>query len=360
MRQAYVNRIGTAVPPHDVHQTFVRFAEGLLHTNRDRALFRRMVERGQIDHRWSALRPNPASRPGEPVDAEGFYRPGAFPSTGERMLRYETAAPDLTLDAVGRLELSHDERRSVTHLVVVTCTGFMAPGLDLMLVDRLGLAPSVERTIVGFMGCHAGMNGLKLARHIVRSEPTAKVLVVAVELCTLHLQETGDLEQVLSFLVFGDGAAAALVSADPTGLSLNRFETVLVSEDPGLITWSIRDQGFDMVLSGKVPGVLRRALEARKGALLGAAEGSDLRHIAVHPGGRSVLDAVEAALQLPGQALAASREVLRAFGNMSSATILFVLARLMRGASPGRGVALAFGPGLTAETLAFTLGGRPA
>lgn len=355
MTDAYVNRIGTAVPANDVHETFVAFAESLITTNRERALFRRMVERGQIDHRWSALTPNPKPRPGASVDDAGFYTPGAFPSTGDRMKTYETHAPALTLDAVAALELDAADVAAVSHLVVITCTGFMAPGLDLMLVDKLGLRPDVERTVVGFMGCYAAMNGLKLARHIIRSEPSAKVLVVSVELCTLHLQETGSLEQILSFLVFGDGAAAALVSAEPVGMALDRFETVLVSEDPELITWTIRDQGFNMVLSGKVPGALRGALEGRRQALFQAADGEPVSLFAIHPGGRSVLDAVEAALQLPAQALSASREVLRAFGNMSSATILFVLDRLMRRGDAGKGMAMAFGPGLTAETLAFTL-----
>lgn len=351
MTDAYLNRVGHAVPPNDVHRTFIDFAEGLLGTNRERALFRRMAERGQIEHRWSSLRPHPRPGLGASVDDGDFYRPGDFPSTGARMLRYEAAAPDLAEAAVQSLGLGGRER-DITHLIVVTCTGFMAPGLDLKLVDRLGLRPDVERTIVGFMGCHAAMNGLRLARHIVRSEPDARVLVVAVELCTLHLQETADLEQVLSFLVFGDGAAAALVTAEPEGIALDAFATILVSEDPGLITWSVRDTGFDMVLSGKVPGVLRGALEGTTDRFTAAA-GRPIDIWAVHPGGRSVLDAVEGAFRLPGQALAASRAVLREFGNMSSATILFVLARLMAVAGPGQGLAMAFGPGLTAETMMF-------
>lgn len=355
MTEAYINRIATAVPGHDVHPVFAAFAESQLRTNRERALFRRMAERGQIGHRWSVLKPNPAYAPGASVDDGDFYRPGAFPSTGERMAVYERAAPELAAAAVDRLGLTGTELSAISHLIVVTCTGLMAPGIDLALAERLALKPDVERTVVGFMGCHAAMSALKLARHVVRSEPGARVLVVSVELCSLHLQETADLEQVLSFMVFGDGAAAALVSAEPAGLALDRFQTVLVSDDPGLITWTIRDQGFDMVLSGKVPGVLRGALEVRRGALTAAAGGEEIRHWAVHPGGRSVLDAVESALCLPRLALEASRQVLAAFGNMSSATILFVLARTMARGAAGRGMALAFGPGLTAETLAFTL-----
>jgi predicted naringenin-chalcone synthase len=190
---------------------------------------------------------------------------------------------------------------------------------------------------------------------VVRSEPAARVLIVSLELCTLHLQETDDLEQVLSFLVFGDGCAAALVSADPVGLSLDRFHAVLLPAAADQITWNIGDQGFNMVLSGKVPGSVGAAIRAGKDAILGNAPVEAIDHWAIHPGGRSVLDAAETALDLPEGALAASREVLRRYGNMSSATILFVLDRIMGEAEPGeRGCAMAFGPGLTAETLMFT------
>ncbi len=263
MTTAYLNRIGTAVPSYDVHGTFVDFAATLLPSDRHRALFTRMAERGGIEHRWSPLRPRGTpigfDAPRDPVEAETFYVRGDFPTTATRMGVYNRTAPDLALSAVGALDLEGRERE-ITHLVVVSCTGFSAPGLDIELVARLGLDTSVERTIVGFMGCYAGINGLRLARHIVRSEPSARVLVVCLELCSLHLQESDDLEKILSFLIFGDGCAAALVSADRKGLSLDRFRTLLATDEPGLITWNIGDQGFDMVLSGKVPAAVGRTL----------------------------------------------------------------------------------------------------
>jgi len=349
----HINRIATAVPRHDVHDTFVRFARTLLAGPRDGRLFDRMAARGGIAHRWSCLAPAPDGS-NAAVDSGGFYTRGAFPSTGERMRRFEAEAPALAAQAVGHLALGDDARR-VTHLIVTCCTGFSAPGLDLELVRRCGLDPSVERTIVGFMGCYAAINALKLSRHIVRSEPAARVLVVSLELCTLHLQETADLEQVLTFLVFGDGCAAALVTAEPHGLALDAFHAVLVPESAEDITWRIRDLGFDMVLSGRVAGAIGGALRSGADRILRGAAPDAIDLWAVHPGGRSVLDAVETAFALPPAALGASREVLHANGNMSSATVLFVLRALMRTERrPGaRGCAMAFGPGLTAETMLF-------
>jgi predicted naringenin-chalcone synthase len=353
MTEAYVNRIATAVPPHDVHGTFVGFAQTLLEDRRHRVLFERMAQRSQITHRWSSL--VPGTDPDRSVDAEGFYTRGRFPSTAERMRRYEIEAPRLARQAVDRLELG-DRAREVTHVIVTSCTGYAAPGLDLMLVQACGLDPSVERTVVGFMGCYAAISALKLARHIVRSEPGARVLVVSIELCTLHLQETQELEQVLTFLVFGDGCAAALVSAEPEGLALERFHALLAPETADQITWNIGDLGFDMFLSGRVPGAIGDALRSGAERILPGTTAEAIDVWAVHPGGRSVLDAVETALELAPSALAASREVLRRYGNMSSATVLFVLEALMRESRPGaRGCAMAFGPGLTAETMLFSV-----
>ena len=204
--------------------------------------------------------------------------------------------------------------------------------------------------MVGFMGCYAAINALRLARHIVRSEPKAGVLMLNLELCTLHFQETQDLDQVLSFLVFADGAAASLITARKQGFALDSFKALMVPGTRGLITWKIRGLGFDMLLSGQVPAELGRALHESE--LMTERAGIDLW--AVHPGGRSILDAVERGLELPADALAASREVLSCFGNMSSATVMFVLQRMMQQSRPGqRGCAMSFGPGLTAETMRF-------
>ena len=347
---AYLNRIATAVPEHDVHDAFAVFAEQMLADPRLRTVFRRMVSRANIAHRYSFLDPQKGSGPFSSHDAHEFYRRGNFPNTARRMELFEQNAPVLMRKAVDQLALNEEERSGITHVLVTCCTGFYAPGLDFEIVDHLGLSAGVERTMVGFMGCYAAMNALKLARHIVRSEPKAGVLMLNLELCTLHFQESQELEQVLSFLVFADGAAASLITAREQGFALDSFKAVMVPETRGLITWKIRGLGFDMLLSGQVPAELGRALH--EGGLMAEGDGIDLW--AVHPGGRSILDAVEKGLELPPDALAASREVLSSFGNMSSATVMFVLQRMMQQAQPGRrGCAMSFGPGLTAETMRF-------
>jgi len=338
---AYLNRIATAVPEHDVHDAFVVFAEQMLADPRLCTVFGRMVSRADIAHRYSFL---------DQHDAHKFYQLGNFPNTARRMEVFEQSAPVLMRKAVDRLALNEKERSGITHVLVTCCTGLYAPGLDFEIVDHLGLSAGVERTMVAFMGCYAAINALKLARHIVRSDPKAGVLMVNLELCTLHFQETQELEQVLSFLVFADGAAASLITAREQGFALDSFKAVMVPETRGLITWKIRGLGFDMLLSGQVPGELGRALH--EGELMAERDGIDLW--AVHPGGRSILDAVEKGLELSADALAASREVLSSFGNMSSATVMFVLQRIMQQARPGqRGCAMSFGPGLTAETMRF-------
>jgi predicted naringenin-chalcone synthase len=351
---AHINRIGTALPPHDVHQAFIEFAESLL-PDKPRRLFARMAERAGIRHRYSHLRPNPAGSPS--LDDTGFYRRGAFPGTADRMRAYEAQATGLALQAIDALAL---DPADVTHIIVASCTGFSAPGLDQLIADRLGLPDHVERTLIGFMGCYAAVPALRAARHIIRSEPHARVLVVNLELCTLHLQETTDLETVLSFLLFGDAAAAALVTTEPHGIALHSFRAGNVPGTRDLITWHIGDQGFDMHLSGQVPPTIAAALRTERarndgGGILQGRAPADVAHWAVHAGGRTVLDAVEQGFELAAGALAHSRSVLREVGNVSSATLPFVLARLLAGGEKGPGMAIAFGPGLAAETFRFSL-----
>jgi predicted naringenin-chalcone synthase len=352
VREAWLNRIGTAVPSHDIHSEFVDFARTALADARSRALFERMADLADIEHRFSFFAPGPKPRD-HVLDSSGFYLRRSFPTTGARMALYREAALALARQAIMALDIDA-ERASITHLIVASCTGFTAPGLDFDIMQDVGLASSVERTIVGFMGCFAAVNALRLARHIVRAEPAAKVLVVTLELSSLHLQEHWELEKMLSFLLFGDGCAACLVSSEPIGLRLQRFRAEVIPRSADLITWHIGDQGFEMHLSGQVPGRIRRWLRENGTALLAGSTVRDFGLWAVHAGGRSILDAVQHGLALSPEALRYSRDVLRDFGNMSSATLVFVLQRILRSSQcTGDGIAMAFGPGLTVETFTF-------
>lgn len=303
-----------------------------------------MAQRSGIDHRWSVL-----DATGQALHESGGFYGDMWPSTAQRMGIYGDAAPALAVRAIKALsqQVAID---GITHLVVASCTGFTAPGTDQRIAALLGLSPSVERLLIGYMGCYAAIVALRSARHIVRSQPDARVLVVCVELSSLHLQEEPHIEPLLAMLQFGDGAAAALVTAEPGGIALRQPFSTTLPDSADLIRWNLGDHGFAMHLSGKVPGVLAAALADP--AML-PIPSRDVDLWAIHAGGRSILDAVARGLDLPADALEHSRAVLRAFGNMSSATLLFVLARILAGEEEGQGIALAFGPGLAAEGLTF-------
>lgn len=348
---AWLNTLATAAPGHDIHQAFIDWATPRLADERVRAIFARMAARSGIDHRWSVLPPTASG--GSPVDTGGFYDVDGLPPTSARMAAYADHAPDLAMRAVAALGGAFDPAR-ITHIIVASCTGFVAPGIDQVLAQRLGLPATVERVLIGFMGCYAGVTALRTARHIVRSEANATVLLVSVELSTLHLQLADAPEPLLAMLQFSDGAAAGIVSAQPGGLALGEGSSLALDDSADLIRWTIGDTGFAMQLSGEVPGRLRTALAAPavRTQLFGHDRPPPL--LAVHAGGRSVLDAVEAALDAGPDQLADSRAILAEFGNMSSATILFVLARMMQRGAAGEGAAIAFGPGLAAEAIRFT------
>lgn len=351
MTSAFINAIGTATPGQDIHRAFIDWAAARIDDPRARALFTRMADRSGIAHRWSVLPATEAG--GSPVAAGGFYADPVLPGTAARMTLYAEHAPDLALSAIAALGAGVDH--TITHLVVASCTGFVAPGIDQIIAARLGLPGNVERLLVGFMGCYAAVAALRQARHIVRSDPTARVLVVTVELSTLHLQDTQEIEPLLAMLQFGDGAAAAIVTTEPHGLEIGETFAATLPDSDRLITWDIGDQGFAMGLSGEVPGRIAAALAdpAVRDVVTGGRDPATIDGWAVHAGGRSILDAVAHALALDQEALAPSRAVLDAFGNMSSATLMFVLARILAGPPLSDGVALAFGPGLAAEGFAF-------
>ncbi len=347
---AHIHAIGTAVPAHDIHQAFIDWAAPRVREGTHRKLFDRMSARSGIRHRWSVL---PVAQESGSLGEPGGYYSGAMPTTAARMSIYAQEAPKLSLRAIACLS-EKSSLAGITHLVVASCTGFVAPGIDQIIARTLGLPGSVERTLIGFMGCYAAVAALRTAHHIARSDPAARILVVTVELSTLHLQDAETIEPMLAMLQFGDGAAAAIVSSDPDGMAMENFFAATLPDSDTLIRWTIGDHGFAMHLSGEVPGRISRALndEDFRAAILKGRDPSDIAAWAVHAGGRSILDAVENGLSLPQGALAEARAVLAENGNMSSATLMFVLERLMAERKES-GLAMAFGPGLAAEGFAF-------
>ncbi len=350
MTKVYLNNVATAVPLNDVHDTFVAYAPNLLSDERDRKKFRVLTKRAQIDHRYSVLRSHPDATQ---FDADNFYRPANFPATKERMALYKKTAFPLAQQALDKLGIEAN-RDTITHIIVTSCTGFYAPGLDQDIIRHYGLNRAIERTIVGFMGCQAAINAMKVAYHTVRSQPAAQVLIVNLELCTLHLQDADDIDQVMSFLIFADGCAASLISAKPIGIEMLSFHSGILPESQQQITWHIGDTGFDMVLAREVPATIGESIGDFASSMLGNHAKADIVHWAVHPGGRAILDAVRTGLELEENDLKSSTAILRSYGNMSSATLMFVLQDVMLGdLAPGLGCALAFGPGLTAESMLF-------
>jgi predicted naringenin-chalcone synthase len=289
------------------------------------------------------------------------------PSTKSRNERYREAAIPLSEDVARRaLEKADVAPDDITHVVAVSCTGFFAPGLDIELVKRLGLPPTTERTFIGFMGCYAAFNALRVAHGFCQSRPDARVLVVCTELCTLHFQIEDSLESVVVNSLFSDGAAATVLAAREEADARGRLayadgHTQIDDDSMDAMTWAIGDTGFQMGLSSSVPGVIAEHLPATIDALLKGHDlaAGDLDFWAVHPGGRRIVEQARDSLGLDEADVADSLEVLRRYGNMSSPTILFVLERILErgatgdGAPPQHGAAMAFGPGLTLETALF-------
>lgn len=374
-----IRSIETAVPETVLRQSALRdlFAAQPAFGRLGKRLVTAAFDASAIDTRHTVLE-GLAAEAG--TEHPAFFEPGAAaPGTGARNAAYVAHAAPLAIDAArraldgtGAQDLAATD---ITHVVTVSCTGFSAPGVDLALVRALGLAPSTQRYHLGFLGCYAAFPALRAAQQFCLADPNAVVLVVCVELCSLHLHVRDDPDTIIANSVFADGAAAAIVTARPAPagtavLELDAFETALVSEGENDMAWTIGDQGFDMVLSTYVPRILEqnvaeilKPLLARD-PLLEGVEAMTIDRWAIHPGGRSILDRVQSALALTDEQLAPSRAVLREFGNMSSATILFVLRRLLHGENaavgrPERVAAMAFGPGLTVESAIMTLQRQP-
>jgi len=353
--------MGTALPQYSVPQPVAaEFAAQTLAVGEDKARkLKKLYNVTGVERRHSVLIEAPPGEPGwqrffNDADHEADLGPGI----GARMEVYEREAPKLAQRAAAdALAEAGADAQSITHLVTVSCSGFFSPGADIELIKELGLHPTVERTHVGFMGCHGAINGMRVAMNYVKADPSARVLLVAVELCTLHYQYGWHLERNVANALFADGAAAMVVS-DSGAQDAWRFAdsgSCLIPESEYAMSWKIRDHGFLMTLSADVPRLICEHLRPwldtwieKRGWKL-----PDVASWAVHPGGPNILRATGKALGIARDELEVSWSTLKQYGNMSSPTVLFILDRLRRERAPRPCIALAFGPGLMAEAVSF-------
>lgn len=353
MTLARILGLGTALPEHRASQDqALALARRLAPYSGDLArTLPILYRRATVESRGVVLDPETGA-PLIAADAENDPS-----TTAQRMRAFDEFAPPLAETAARRaLENAQVEASAITHLVTVSCTGASAPGIDVALIDRLRLRRDVARAHLGFMGCYGALSGLRLASSLAR-EPDARVLLVAVELCSLHFHHGDDPQRIVANSLFSDGAGACVIghTNDRAALAMSAFGSFLFPDSRDEMSWRIGEFGFEMALSPRVPKSiethLRPFLEewlAKAGVSL-----ATIGSFAVHPGGPRILDAVERALDLGGDALATSRAVLAEHGNMSSPTVLFILERMLVKVAKRPMLALAFGPGLVAETTLF-------
>jgi predicted naringenin-chalcone synthase len=371
-REAAILGLGTALPSYRYAQSAIAewLVEALRHQNRTSMARRipQMFAATGIDYRYSCL-PDGFGSPAQ----SGFVADRATNKpvpTSERMAIYQRESIPLGVAAAQAalhdLAVQHElapeaAAESITHLIVVSCTGFFAPGLDQAIALRIGLRPTVERTLIGFMGCAAAFNALRNAVHMAEARPNTRVLIVCVELCALHFQADTNMANLIATSIFADGAAACVVgipAADYAGdsLAIAGSYSALMPDTPDEMVWKIGDQGFALQLSTRIPDLLSIAAPQAISSMFPLERPA---FWAIHPGGRAIVDALEAILQLPPEAVEPSRTVLRECGNMSSPTILFVLHEMrdqLRQSvnTSTTGVAMAFGPGLVVEMAKLT------
>ncbi len=362
--------LGTAHPKHN-YQSQDRFElaeQFFIGEERERRLLPILFEKTGVEKRYSVVL---NSAEGKLSQRQSLYHrcdgehnnPG--PSSGQRMQAFEECAGPLALQAVTRaIEQSDIDPQRITHLVTVSCTGFSAPGFDLFLQREVPLSASVQRTHVGFMGCHGGLNGLRVARAYAASEPNACVLLCATELCSLHYQYQGRADQIVSNALFADGSMALIGSGKKfeatrtTGWHASRSASKVIPESEDHMTWKVRDLGFAMTLSPKLPHLIEEHVPPFLETWL-AEEGlriSDINSWAVHPGGPRVLSSFQKVMKLDEQALSHSRSILQNYGNMSSATVFFIVQKMMQENNRLPCVSIGFGPGITIEASLFTGG----
>lgn len=357
--------IGTTVPQYrlDQGETAQRMAEALSDHPDSARWAKRIFKHCGVETRYTC-EPNLLEAPENCRYVARSSNLGV-PSTAERMATYKRESVPLALKAAKKALMDGQiDSSEVTHLITVSCTGQFLPGMDAALVQQLGLAPAVNRIPLNFLGCAAGLKAVCLARELIINNPSAKVLIVSVELCTLHVQPSSQREALFGASFFGDGASACIIGCpagpDQSGIfELGNDHSILLPDGAEEMVWEVGNYGFDLYLSTNIPKLIGRCVPEHLEQLMNGNEKPELW--AIHPGGKGIIDTLAEVFGLTDEQTRPSRTVLRKYGNMSSATILFVLhamrqeleSRGARRTNRTDGIALAFGPGLTCEMIQF-------
>lgn len=351
--------IGTALPPYRHRQKDI--LQFMLNIYRPEASDRRKIEllyeRSGIQTRYSAI-PDYSN----PVEDRIFYPQTAdmepFPKLEQRMQVYQAHATQLSIQAIQDCIKNKVNKKEITCLITVSCTGMAAPGLDISILQEMQLSPHIQRSSVNFMGCYAALHALKTADAICRSDENAKVVIVCTELCTLHFQKEYDMDSIASSLLFADGAAAILITSNmyrEKGLTMTGFYSEVALNGQNDMAWHLSSTGFLMRLSAYIPQLIGNSITPLFENALNAAGLSkeSVTRWAIHPGGKKILETIAKELSLRPGDLASSYNVLRDYGNMSSPTVVFVLKEIMEqmNSSHEKIFMAAFGPGITLETL---------
>jgi predicted naringenin-chalcone synthase len=359
---SYITSIGTASPENKFSQdTLANFMIKAMQLDGDNSrVLKTIFKASGISTRHSVLEDY-----GRDCDFSFYsntpnFEP--FPSTERRLKIFREHALSLSSKAI------HDalnkfpafDKSTITHLIVVCCTGMYAPGLDIDIVKHIGLSHTVQRTCITFMGCYAAFNAIKAADSFCKSEPDAKVLIVCTELCSLHFQKQATDDNLIANALFADGAAALLMEAQTkSSMSLVPigFHSDLQPNGEQDMAWTVGDAGFEMKLSTYVPDIIKDGIKKLTLTLLSKIDRqlADIRYFAIHPGGKKILAAIEDELGLTKEQNYPAYNVLKNFGNMSSPTVLFVLKEIFNDLKTTDNnehvLSFAFGPGLTLESM---------
>lgn len=349
---SYITAIGTALPERRASQeeAGTLIADAMELSPKQKKILHWMYKKAAIDYRHSVVK-------GFSEQKNDNTTLSLTASTATRMRLYELYAKPLATKAIQN-GIPQEKLATISHLITVSCTGMYAPGLGIDLIKAFDLPRTIKRSAINFMGCYSTFPALRLANSICTADPDAKVLIVGVELCTLHLQKEYNEDNLFASAIFSDGAGALLVESQPTAasnLKLNNFYSNIIPDEDNNMAWYIRDLGFDMKLSAYIPHLLNTGIRPLLNGLFESLriKKSEIDYYAIHPGGKKILESIEDCLEIESKKNQQAHEVLRACGNMSSVTITFVLQKILQNMQQQESInnilTMAFGPGLTLE-----------